>query len=43
MDYINVKENSDRLGEMLTYSDGTRKVPVIVEDGSVTIGYKGRS
>lgn len=27
--------------EMLQYSGGQRKVPVIVEDGKVTIGYDG--
>jgi glutaredoxin len=27
--------------EMLRYSDGQRKVPVIVEDGKVSIGYDG--
>lgn len=27
--------------EMLQYSGGLRKVPVIVEDGTVTIGYDG--
>jgi len=27
--------------EMLKYSGGQRKVPVIVEDGKVTIGYNG--
>jgi hypothetical protein len=27
--------------EMLQYSGGKRKVPVIVEDGKVSIGYDG--
>ena len=27
--------------EMLGYSEGQRKVPVIVNDGQVTIGYGG--
>jgi len=27
--------------EMLKYSGGVRKVPVIVEDGKATIGYGG--
>jgi hypothetical protein len=29
------------LDEMLKYSGGQRKVPVIVEDEKVTIGYNG--
>jgi hypothetical protein len=28
---------------MLKYSDGIRKVPVIVEQGNVTIGFKGKT
>lgn len=27
--------------EMLKYSNGQRKVPVIVEDGKATVGYGG--
>lgn len=27
--------------EMLKYSDGRRRVPVIVADGTVTVGYGG--
>jgi glutaredoxin len=30
-----------KFDEMLKYSNGQRKVPVIVEDGKVTIGYGG--
>jgi glutaredoxin len=29
------------LEEMLTFSKGVRNVPVIVEDGKVSIGYGG--
>jgi hypothetical protein len=29
--------------EMLKHSDGVRKVPVIIEEGKVTIGYAGGS
>jgi glutaredoxin len=31
----------DKLAEMLKISGGTRQVPVIVENGKVTIGYGG--
>ena len=31
-----------RLPEMLKYSEGSRKVPVIVENGRVTIGLDGK-
>jgi hypothetical protein len=27
--------------DMLEYSDGIRKIPVIVEQGNVTIGFNG--
>ena len=40
--YINVKKDPDGLGRMLTYSNGARRVPVIVaDDGKVTIGFGG--
>lgn len=29
------------MDEMLTYSNGVRRVPVIVEGDKVTIGYEG--
>jgi hypothetical protein len=32
----------DRLPDMLKYSGGNRKVPVIVENGKVTIGHDGK-
>jgi hypothetical protein len=28
---------------MLKYSDGRRRVPVIVDQGKVTIGFKGKT
>lgn len=40
-EYINVKKNAAELGRMLTYSRGRRAVPVIVDDGTVTIGFGG--
>jgi glutaredoxin 3 len=36
-----VKASPEQLGEMLGWSAGQRRVPVIVEDGKVTIGYGG--
>ena len=41
MDYRNVKKSAPDLDEMLRHSNGQRKVPVIVEDGKVTIGFGG--
>jgi glutaredoxin len=38
-----VKADSAKLDEMLKYSKGVRKVPVIVEDGKISIGYEGGS
>lgn len=42
MEYIDVKQDSEGLDEMLQLSDGVRKVPVIVEKDKVTIGYQGK-
>ena len=39
--YYDVILDKERLGEMLGYSKGVRKVPVIVEGEQVTIGYGG--
>ncbi|MGE5815196.1 MAG: UXX-star selenoprotein family 1 [Acidobacteriota bacterium] len=39
--YLNVKKNRADLDRMLEYSGGERRVPVIVEDGKVTIGFGG--
>jgi glutaredoxin 3 len=39
--YFDVMTDSSKLEEMLKYSDGIRKVPVIVEKGRVMIGYGG--
>ena len=41
MDYRNVKLSRPLLDEMLVHSKGARKVPVIVENGRVTIGFGG--
>ena len=39
--YINVKKDAAALGRMLELTGGQRRVPVIVEDGTVTIGFGG--
>jgi hypothetical protein len=36
-----VLQDSGRLEAMLKLTEGRRKVPVIVEDGRVTVGYGG--
>jgi glutaredoxin 3 len=41
VDYVNVKKDAAGLQHMLDHSGGRRDVPVIVEDGRVTIGYGG--
>jgi glutaredoxin 3 len=40
-EYVNVKKNTADLARMLTYSKGARRVPVIVDQGEVTIGFGG--
>lgn len=39
--YMDVKKDKGSLEEMLTFSKGVREVPIIVEDGKVTIGFGG--
>ena len=39
--YLNVKKDADALRRMLELTGGKRSVPVIVEDGNVTIGFGG--
>jgi glutaredoxin 3 len=41
VEYFNVKKNAADLERMLGYSRGERRVPVIIEDGKVTIGFGG--
>jgi hypothetical protein len=36
-----VKKDPAGLARMLTYSQGARRVPVIVDEGKVTIGFGG--
>jgi glutaredoxin len=38
---VDVVREPDRLEEMLKFSKGVRKVPVIVEGNKVEIGYGG--
>jgi glutaredoxin len=40
-EYINVLADQAKLKEMLKHSKGVRKVPVIVDGTSVTIGFNG--
>ena len=39
--YFNVKKDMELLKEMLVHSSGQRRVPTIIEDGRVTIGFGG--
>jgi len=41
VEYVNVKKDAAGLQRMLEFSGGRRNVPVIVEDGTVTIGFGG--
>lgn len=40
-EYIDVKKSRADLERMLAFSSGHRRVPVIVDDGKVTIGFGG--
>ena len=39
--YFNVEKDPDKFDEMLTFSGGKAKVPVIVEGDKVTVGFVG--
>jgi len=41
VDYRNVKQSAADLQQMLEFTRGQRRVPVIVEEGRVTIGFGG--
>lgn len=41
MTYVNVKKDAAGLAAMLVCSKGQRRIPVIVDEGRVTIGYGG--
>ncbi len=38
---VDLSKQEDRIPELLALTKGERVTPVIVEDGSVTIGFKG--
>jgi glutaredoxin 3 len=40
-EYTNVLQDDQGLQRMLQYSNGRRQIPVIVEEGKVTIGFRG--
>jgi glutaredoxin len=42
-DYVSVISDRKKLESMLKYSNGARKIPVIVEQGKVTIGFDGKT
>jgi len=43
IEYFDVLESSRNLARMLEHSGGQRKVPVIVESDTVTIGWQGNT
>ena len=43
MEYYDVRYDDDKMEEMLKYSDGKRRVPIIVDQGEVTIGFDGKT
>lgn len=42
VEYVDVLSDADKFDTMLKYSDGMRKVPIIVDQDKVTIGFKGK-
>jgi glutaredoxin 3 len=38
---INLRDHPDKLKEMMQLTGGKRQVPVIVEDGKVSVGFGG--
>jgi len=43
VEYIDVLSDAGKLDTMLKYSDGRRKVPIIVDKGKVIIGFNGNA
>lgn len=41
--FLDVVLSQENMDAMLKHSGGQRRVPVIVEEGRVTVGYKGGS
>jgi glutaredoxin 3 len=42
-EYLNVKKDADALAQMLKLTSNQRRVPVIVDGPSVTIGFAGQT
>jgi hypothetical protein len=40
--YVDVLSDEDDMNTMLKYAEGTRHVPVIVNQGNVVIGFNGK-
>lgn len=40
-EYLDVKRDPSTMSRMLQFSKGARQVPVIVENGRVTVGFGG--
>lgn len=43
VEYHDVRHSADKMKQMLKYSDGRRRVPVIVDQGKVTVGFNGKT
>ena len=43
VEYIDVLSDAGKLDTMLKYSDGKRKVPIIVDKDKVIIGFNGKA
>jgi len=41
--YIDVLKSQEMMDKMLSISDGGRKIPVIVTDGVVSVGWQGKT
>jgi arsenate reductase-like glutaredoxin family protein len=41
--YYDVRHDAEKMSAMLKYSNGVRKVPVVVEQDKVTIGFNGKT
>ncbi len=41
IEFVDVKADPKRLEEMLAHSKGQRRVPVILEEGRIEIGFGG--
>jgi glutaredoxin 3 len=41
VEYLNVKKDPEAMKRFLGLSGGDRRVPLLVEDGKITVGYEG--